>query len=306
MNKSNIKTHNVAVVGCGRVGRFAAQAVLASEDLKLAGIVRRPESLNAYLPPELAKFPVVASISDLDNVEVAILAVPTRKVPEYASNILHLGINTVDCHDIHQELVHVKNMLDDIARKSGSVAVVSAGWDPGTDSLIRTILEIMAPRGITYTNFGPGMSMGHTTAVKAIPGVKDALSITYPKGSGLHRRLVYVELDEGVDFDIVRESIICDPYFSNDETTVACVENRESIRDLGHGVLIERKGVSGISCNQRFQFEMHINNPALTGQIMVGAARASLRQSPGAYTLLELPLIDCLYGDKDSLLKKLV
>ncbi len=306
MNISNTKIHKVAVVGCGSVGRFAAQAIISSQDLELVGIVRRPESLEAHLPPELGEIPVVASISELDSVDVAILGVPTRQVPKYAREILSLGINTVDCYDIHQELVHVKNMLDDVAQKSGAVAVIAAGWDPGTDSLLRALLEIMAPKGITYTNFGPGMSMGHTAALRAIPGVKDALSITYPKGSGVHRRLVYVALDEGIDFDTVREAIIRDPYFSNDETIVTCIENIEDLRDPGHGVVIERKGVSGMSCNQRFQFEMRINNPALTGQIMVGAARATLRQTPGAYTLLELPLIDCLYGDKDSLLKKLV
>ena len=69
---------------------------------------------------------------------------------------------------------------------------MAAGWDPGTDSVVRTLLEAMAPKGHTYTNFGPGMSMGHTVAVKAIPGVKDALSMTIPLGTGIHRRMVYV------------------------------------------------------------------------------------------------------------------
>lgn len=303
---SNEKKHRVAVIGCGNVGRFAAQAILASCDLELAGIVRRPESLSKPVPPELAGIPVVKSIENLDHVEVACLAVPTRQVPKCAEEILSLGINTVDSHDIHHELICVKKTLDSVARRAGSVAIISAGWDPGTDSLIRVILEIMAPLGITYTNFGPGMSMGHTTAVKAIPGVKDAISITCPKGSGIHRRMVYVQLDEGADFDTVREAVITDPYFSNDETVVMCTDNVGELRDLGHGVMIERKGVSGISSNQRFRFEMSINNPALTGQIMVGAARASLKQSPGAYTLPELPLIDFLHGDKDCLLAKLV
>ena len=306
MSMTSARTHKVAVVGCGNVGRFASQAVLASDDFGLAGIVRRPESVCACIPPELAHVPVVSSIKDLDDVEVAILAVPTREVPEYAREILSLGINTVDSYDIHGELVRVKLELDDVARQSGSVAVISAGWDPGTDSLIRVILEIMAPKGITYTNFGPGVSMGHTTVVRAVPGVKDAMSITYPKGSGTHRRLVYVELEEGADFDAIRQAIITDPYFRHDETIVTCVENVEDYRDFGHGVAIERKGVSGVSCNQRFRFEMSINNPALTGQVMVGAARAGLKQSPGAYTLPEIPLIDFLFGDRNSLLTRLV
>ena len=65
------------------------------------------------------------------------------------------------------------------------------------------MLEAIAPKGITYTNFGPGMSMGHTVAVKAIEGVKAALSMTIPTGTGIHRRMVYIELKDGYEFDKV-------------------------------------------------------------------------------------------------------
>jgi diaminopimelate dehydrogenase len=51
---------------------------------------------------------------------------------------------------------------------------------------------------------------------------------------------------------------------------------------------------------------MRINNPALTAQVMVAAARASLKQEPGAYTLLEIPLIDYFSDDPDELIKRLV
>ena len=75
---------------------------------------------------------------------------------------------------------------------------------------------------------------------------------------------------------------------------------------MGHGVVIERKAVSGQTHNQLMRFEMRINNPALTAQIMVSAARASVKQQPGAYTMLEIPIIDYLYGDKTELLRQLV
>ena len=51
---------------------------------------------------------------------------------------------------------------------------------------------------------------------------------------------------------------------------------------------------------------MAINNPALTAQILVGAARASMRQRPGAYTMIEVPVIDLLPGDREELIKHLV
>jgi diaminopimelate dehydrogenase len=67
-----------------------------------------------------------------------------------------------------------------------------------------------------------------------------------------------------------------------------------------------RKGVSGQTQNQRFEFNMSINNPALTSQILVAGARAVLRQKAGAYTMIELPVIDMLYGEREDLICKLV
>lgn len=299
-----MKKRQIAVVGYGNVGRYAIDAIQASPDLELAGVVRR--SHGQVQPPELKGVPVVSDIKDLPQVEGAVLAVPTRLVSEYAKNCLSLGINTVDSYDIHGELLNLRNELDAVAKIHGSVAIISSGWDPGTDSIVRTLMEIMAPQGITYTNFGPGMSMGHTVAVRAIPGVKDALSMTMPVGFGVHRRMVYVELEEDADFAAVKQAILQDPYFVNDETLVYRVDNVKELIDTGHGVLMERKGVSGKTHNQIFKYEMRINNPALTAQVMIGALRASFRRQPGAYTMIEIPLVDCLPGDREEVIKRLV
>ena len=299
------KVHKIAVVGYGNIGKYAVQALNAAPDMELAGVVRRARSARD-VPPELSDVPVVTSIDELEGVEAAILATPTRTTPEYASDILSKGIHTVDSYDIHGELADVRRELDDIAKRHGSVAIISAGWDPGTDSMIRSMLEFMAPGGVTYTNFGPGMSMGHSVAVKAIDGVKDALSMTIPLGTGVHRRMVYVECEAGADFETVKEKILADPYFVNDETHVIQVDDVKRLIDVGHGVSMERKGVSGATHNQLFNFEMRINNPALTSQVLVAAARATFKQQPGAYTMIEVPIIDFMYGDREELIKRLV
>ena len=295
--------HRVAVVGYGNVGRYAVEAVLEAPDLELAGVVRRRPERPAGLEPDI---PVAADIAELGPVDVAVLCVPTREVPRQAAELLARGISTVDSYDIHGALVDLRRELDGIARDRGRVAVIAAGWDPGTDSVIRALLQFMAPRGITYTNFGPGMSMGHTVAVKAIAGVRDALSLTIPAGQGTHRRLVYVELEPGADFDRIRDTILEDPYFKHDDTRVEQVERVADLIDMGHAVRIERRGVSGRTHNQRMAFEMSIQNPALTAQIMVAAARAALRQRPGAYTMLEIPVVDFLPGDREAWLRRLV
>lgn len=292
-----------AIIGYGNIGKYVLEALQGASDFEIAGIVRR-DATN--IPSELKEYDVVNTISQLKGVDVAILCTPTRRVEKFACECLALGISTVDSFDIHGQILQLRDSLDETARKYNAVSVISAGWDPGSDSVIRTLMEIMAPRGITYTNFGPGMSMGHTVAVKAVEGVRAALSMTIPTGTGVHRRMVYIELQDGYDFHHVAQAIKTDDYFIHDETHVFQVEDVEALKDMGHGVLMERKGVSGNTQNQLFKFDMRINNPALTAQVLVGAARASMKQLPGAYTMIEIPVVDLLPGEKESWIKKLV
>ena len=299
-----MKKIRAAVVGYGNIGKFTVQALEAAEDFEIAGIVRRNGASN--LPAELAGYEVVKDITELKDVDVAILSTPTRSCEEYARKILPLGINTVDSFDIHTSILDYRNALMPINKATNTVSVIAAGWDPGSDSIVRTLMQSLAPKGLSYTNFGPGMSMGHSVCVRSKAGVKDALSMTIPKGEGLHRRMVYVELEEGAKLEEVTAAIKADPYFASDETHVFAVPSVDDVKDMGHGVNLVRKGVSGMTQNQRLEFNMSINNPALTGQVLVNVARASMRQQPGCYTMIEIPVIDMLPGDREDLISHLV
>ncbi len=299
-----MKKIRAAIVGYGNIGRFTLEALQAAQDFEVVGIVRRAGAENC--PAELKGFKVVKDIRELNDVDVAILSTPTRSVESYAKDILALGINTVDSFDIHTQIPALRKSLQEVAKAHNTVSIISAGWDPGSDSIVRTLLQAIAPKGISYTNFGPGMSMGHTVAVKSKEGVKAALSMTIPVGTGIHRRMVYVELEDGYKFEDVERAIKTDPYFANDETHVMQVPCVDDLKDMGHGVNLTRKGVSGKTQNQLFEFNMHINNPALTGQVLVCAARATMRREPGCYTMIEVPVIDLLPGDKDEWIGKLV
>ena len=217
-----------------------------------------------------------------------------------------MGINTVDSFDIHTNILDYRATLMPINKETGTVSVIAAGWDPGSDSIVRTLMQSLAPKGLSYTNFGPGMSMGHSVCVRSKAGVKNALSMTIPKGEGIHRRMVYVELEEGASLEEVTAAIKADPYFASDETHVFAVPSVDEVKDMGHGVNLVRKGVSGKTQNQRMEFNMSINNPALTAQVLVNVARASLRQQPGCYTMVEIPVIDMLPGDRETLISHLV
>ena len=268
------------------------QAVLAADDMQLAGIYHHNDNLDAI------------------DADVVALCTPTRQVPDFAEKLLARGISTVDSFDIHGQIFDLRTRLMPVAKEHRAVSVIAAGWDPGSDSVVRALLLALAPKGITYTNFGPGRSMGHTVAAKAIPGVKNALSMTIPLGTGIHRRMVYVELEAGADFATVEKLLLQDDYFAHDETHVVPVPSIDVLNNVAHGVNLVRSGVSGDTHNQRFEFNMEINNPALTGQVLVSCARAAMRmkaeQRFGAFTMIEIPPIYLLPGDEEMLIRTLV
>lgn len=282
----------VAILGYGNIGRAAEEAVKAAPDMQLTGIFHHNDCLDCI------------------DADVVLVCTPTREVQKFATVLAARGICTVDSFDIHGQIWNLREALDAVCVPNKAVSIISAGWDPGSDSMIRAILQALAPKGLTYTNFGPGRSMGHTVAAKAIPGVKNALSMTIPLGTGIHRRMVYIELEEGADYKTVEAALLADDYFAHDETHVIPVESINALNNVAHGVNLVRNGVSGETHNQRFEFNMTINNPALTGQVLVSCARAAVRLKErgdfGAKTMIELAPIDLLPGTKESLVKALV
>ena len=290
---SNLKSQiQVAILGYGNIGRAAEEAIKAAPDMELAGVYHHNDCLECI------------------DADAVLVCTPTREVQKFATVLAARGICTVDSFDIHGQIWSLRENLDAVCQANKAVSIISAGWDPGSDSMIRAILMALAPKGLTYTNFGPGRSMGHTVAAKSKPGVKNALSMTIPLGTGIHRRMVYVELEEGADFKAVEAAILADDYFAHDETHVIQVESVDALNNVAHGVNLVRNGVSGETHNQRFEFNMTINNPALTGQVMVSCARAALRMKArgdfGAKTMIEIAPIDLLPGTKESLIKALV
>ena len=282
----------VAIIGYGNIGRAAEEAVNAAEDMQLAGIWHHDDCMDCI------------------DADVALICTPTREVQKFATVLAARGICTVDSFDIHGQIWQLRSAMDAVCQANRSVSIISAGWDPGSDSMVRALLQALAPKGLTYTNFGPGRSMGHTVAAKAIQGVKNALSMTIPLGTGIHRRMVYIELEDGAKFHEVEAAILADDYFAHDETHVIAVDSIDALNNVAHGVNLVRNGVSGTTHNQRFEFHMTINNPALTGQVMVSCARAAVRLKQrgqfGAKTMIELAPIDLLPGSTEQIVKALV
>lgn len=295
---------NVAIIGFGNLGQYALQAALAEPDINVCGVVNSSKAGQHCIG---LKQPIVATVEELDKPDVALLCVPSLAVPTVAPKYLALGIATVDAFDIHGQAINeLKSNLARAAIAGNCAAIIAAGWDPGVDSLLRAILKVAIPRGYSSTNYGPGMSLGHSTAARAIEGVADAISLTYPLGYGKHRREVYVELAPGASTEQVTARILANPYFVNDETNVTITTDISMYKDYGHACSLERKGVAAETHNQQISCRVNINNPAVTSQMMVSAARAIKHCQPGAYSLLDLPLKYLFNADDQALTAELI
>jgi diaminopimelate dehydrogenase len=151
--------------------------------------------------------------------------------------------------------------------------------------------------------------MGHSVAARAIPGVADAISVTIPIGGGRHSRLVHILPKDGADTANIKTALAADPYFSHDPLDIRFVATQtelDSAVDTSHGVLLERTGASGHTSNQRLSFDMRIDNPSLTAQVLVSAARAATRLSPGSRTLIDVPPVAMLPGERMDAIARLV
>ncbi|MDO5483495.1 MAG: diaminopimelate dehydrogenase, partial [Desulfovibrionaceae bacterium] len=286
-----MKTIKIAVHSFGNIGCRVVEAALSAPDCQCLGVIRRADSLGSR-SHDLRGLPEFASLEDLvaaqGRPDVIALCGPSRSIPDTAEAFLRQGYNCVDSFDVHTDIPANVTRLDAAAKSGNSVSITAAGWDPGTDSVLRALFEAMVPRGTTFTNFGRGRSMGHSVAARAIKGVADAVSITIPMGGGRHSRLVYVVLENGENLDDVTARIKADDYFSHDPLDVRqCRDSQELafVADQSHGVLMERTGASGMADNQILKFDMRINNPALTAQVLVSCARAATRLQPGCHTL---------------------
>ncbi|MDL2209805.1 diaminopimelate dehydrogenase [Desulfovibrio sp. OttesenSCG-928-O18] len=302
----------VAVHGLGNIGRHVVDCLSVATDMECIGVVRRAASLGKNLP-DLKGVPDFASVENLaarqGKPDVVILCGPSRSVPEDAESYLSKGYRTVDSFDIHDEISALIPKLDAVARKHNTASISAAGWDPGSDSMLRALFEAMTPVGVTFTNFGRGRSMGHSVAARAIKNVADATAITIPIGGGRHSRLVYILPEKGASFEAIKKDLAADPYFSHDPLDIREVKSPEEmalVADNSHGVLMERVGASGTISNQRLAFDMRIDNPALTAQVLVSSARAITRMGVGAHTLIDVPVVAMLPGTREANIARLV
>ena len=285
-----MKRLRLAIIGFGRLGQACAIAIHESDDLALVGLVRRLENIRRPLPDQFAAVPIVSHPSELGDVDAVLVCLPTELVREAATDLLqhHTPIVEAAAFDIGSRQAHW-SALDRLALRRGVAAVVGAGWDPGARALFEGLFASLCPKGSTATHDRPGVSLHHTLAARAIPGVRDALCADFRGADGRTQRYVYLELAPGADVALATRAIQSDPLFLDQETVVLPVDSVTTLEEEGHGVVIERWGRASGKDHQRFLLEGRFDRVAIAGQMMATAARALPTLRPGAYPLDKIP-----------------
>ena len=295
-----MKKTRFAIVGLGNLGRQCSEAVLADPAAVLAGVVRPPESA----PASGLTAPTVTHISELGEVDAALVCVPPDAVMGVAKALLQSRIPMVECARLHGEafLAH-KSEIHRAALHHRVPAVVGAGCDPGALSLFRSQFALLAPGGHTETSRHTGSSLHHTLAATGIKGVRSALATERRAMDGALQRYVYVELESSADADEVEAAIVNDPLFLDEQTLVFAVPSVAALEETDHGVMLERHAAPGETSHASFLLEARYDEAGLAARVMLAAARALPFLLAGAYSLLDLPP-GALWGERRAAAEK--
>jgi len=282
-----MKKIRLAIIGLGNLGRKCAEAIFADQATTLAGIVQRNITTSAI---EL-NVPAVTHISELKEVDAALICVPPDAVMGIAKGLLQSRIPVVECARLHGEsfLKH-KSEIHRVALLHQVSAVVGAGCDPGALSLFRSYFVLLAPHGHTEISLHAGSSLHHTLAAEGIKGVRKALATELKSIGGTVQRYVYVELEPSADAAEIERIIANDPVFLDEQTLVFPVPSIATLEETNRGVLLERHGKPGNASHSSFLLEARFDEASIAARMMIAAAQALPVLSGGAYSLLDLPL----------------
>jgi diaminopimelate dehydrogenase len=276
---------HLAVIGLGRLGRACAAAIVEASDLQLAGVVDPAATAGQALPAHLRDVLPVAHVSELEQVEAALVCVPTAVVLGVARELLQQRIPIVECASLDGDAFRShRDEIDRIAHLHRVPAVVGAGWNPGAATCLMHLFEILIPKGRTTVTHRPGVSLRHTDLAAGVHGIRGALCTETRDANARLVRYVYVELEPGADLDAVSETIRNDPMFLGEATQVFQVESIAALEEEGHGIVIDRRGTSGSAVHDTLLLEGRFDSAVFTARIMIDAARQIPQLRAGART----------------------
>ena len=307
----------IGIYGYGNLGRGAELAVKHAPDMELATVfTRRDPASVRTADPAVPVMPADEAAQWRDRIDVMILCGGSATDLPRQTPVLARSFTVVDSFDTHAQIPVHFAAVDAAARESGTLGIISVGWDPGLFSLMRAYGAAVLPEGKAYTFWGRGVSQGHSDAIRRIDGVLDARQYTVPVPQALdavrrgeqpeltarqkHTRECFVVAAEGADRERIRREIVTMPnYFDEYDTTVHFVTAEELRRDhagLPHGGTVIRTGVTGADGEHRERIEYSLSldsNPEFTAGVLTAYARAAYRLhaegAVGCRTVLDIP-----------------
>ncbi|MCQ2519876.1 MAG: diaminopimelate dehydrogenase [Lachnospiraceae bacterium] len=288
----------IGILGYGNLGRGVECAIMQNADCELKAVFTRRDPASVKLIT--AGVPVV-NVSEIekykDDIDVLVICGGSatdlpEMTPEYTKYF-----NVIDSFDTHARIPEHFANVDKIAKETGHIALISAGWDPGMFSLLRLYGNCILPEGQDYTFWGKGVSQGHSDAIRRVEGVKNGKQYTIPVAEALeavragknpelttrqkHIRECFVVPKEGADLAKIEEDIKTMPnYFSDYDTTVHFISEEEFERDhkeIPHGGFVFRSGVTGANKEHSHVIEYSLkldSNPEFTASVIIAYARA--------------------------------
>lgn len=319
----------VGVIGYGNLGRGVIKSIKQNSDMELQGVFTRREGV--LIEDGMEALHISKIVEFKDKIDVMILCGGSATdLPEQGPIIAEM-FNTVDSFDTHAKIPEYFEKMNNVAKSSGKLSIISVGWDPGLFSLNRLIGQAILPQGNDYTFWGKGVSQGHSDAIRRIDGVKDGKQYTIPKEEALsmvrsgvnpelttrdkHSRVCYVVLEDGADKERIENDIKNMPnYFSEYDTEVNFISEEELKRNhsgMPHGGFVIRTGVTGEGNKEKIEFSLSLDsNPEFTSSVLVAYARAIAKMAKegktGACTVLDVPLAYISSKNASQLRKELL
>lgn len=291
----------IAIYGYGNLGRGVECAIMQNPDMELACVFTRRKPGEVKILTDGVKVYSAGDILSMkENIDVLIICGGSATdlpimTPELAKNF-----NVIDSFDNHSNIpMHFEN-VNTAAEVGNNIAIISVGWDPGMFSVNRLYGGALLPVGNDYTFWGPGVSQGHSDAVRKIPRVLDARQYTIPVEAALesvragntpelavrqkHKRQCFVVAEDNADKAEIERSIVTMPaYFADYDTTVNFITAEEMERNhsrIPHGGVVIRSGATGPNLENNHIIEYNLklgSNPEFTSSVLVAYARAAYK-----------------------------
>jgi len=305
----------IGIAGYGNLGKGVKLAVEQSPDMELVAVFTRRDPSSIGLDLDKVKVVHVDNAKDyVNDIDVMILCGGSATdLPQQGPYFAGM-FNTVDSFDTHARIPEYFNAVNEAALGSGKTSAISIGWDPGLFSLNRVLVDSALPNSHIYTFWGPGVSQGHSDAIRRIDGVKNAVQYTIPVEKALrairngetpeltvrqkHIRDCYVVAEEGADKEEIARQIKNMPnYFADYDTYVTFIseeEFKEKHSRMPHGGFVIGSGMTE-EYKQIIEFALKLeSNPFFTASVLTAYARAVYRLNKegqtGAKTVFDIPV----------------